>query len=287
MKVSYALKTLKTKKTFQSFIPKERQLLLLKIKKNDHCGYATYSPWQSLGQPTIKEVLKNTNRSNIYFLAQEDLKSVQDSSKLFHYCIKNHSFLFANQTIQIDKDIIKIKLSGERKRDLRTINDQVKTFKTLRLDCNTKYEKKDFLKLIKNLAPLKEKIQYIEDPIIYRESDYKELEELGIPIAYDQVFNNALIKKRPQNVVLKPMLRQNHHKNNVYSNNMGHPFELWQTYHQLITYGDLNLTHGLYMPSLYEELPNTMEIDNNRVIPNKDVIDFYYSSFRKVVWKEI
>ncbi len=271
---------LENKKIFNS-----RDEVLVKIDFNDHIGFCSYSPWEHLGQRSLSLVRDDLKalKSEMIGIAWKDAFIFQKYKETTGHRLKNHTF-YHKELIKFSSDVLKLKLSGKIEQDINLVQEIGETFSRIRLDANYKYSIDDFLTFWARISLDHHKVEYIEDPIAWNESDYKKLLNLKVPIALDQIFNNEqVILNAGERLVLKPIIQSvnsQYYKKCIFSHNMNGALSDWQSFCELIRIGDLTKTHGVASTSsfnrkkLFTKTGELVEI-NTPVI--KEIYDHLYS----------
>ncbi len=219
-------------------------------EKKKSNGFYFYSPWTSLGQKSIEHLLEDLKMNSFHFVRSFLFKDMYIyrrylSSKLPSFY--NHSF-FKDDLIHCSEKYLKLKLTGRFDSDREKIIKLNSNFESLRLDLNFNYSEDEFSVLIDFLQAEQVKIDYIEDPIPWKEESYKKFLDHKFNIVLDQPYNSSkkIIKGLP--VIFKPVLHSyfgDRLKEQIFSSNMNGPLSDWHTYCELLHFGNLSLHHGI------------------------------------------
>ena len=296
MNIQYCLTELHkiqgTDLNFQEQSSTARQSLLVKGQYGEKIGYAEYTPWESLGQKSIEKVLSEYKSGENSFLTDKIKKDINIFNPLLKKelpMVQNHSFFFKGKKIEISKELVKVKLSGKIDSDLEYIKNNCQNYKGIRLDANFAIKENQFVGLYEQL--IKEiKIDYIEDPTPWSLTSYKKMLDANLPIALDQPFNNTNVGENLNcPYIFKPSVKNNQSNNDkyIFSSNFGHPLGNWHDYCQLVHSGDLNITHGIFAPTLYQNWPSPFEINKNKIQINPEIVKNTYLKLEKLPWKDI
>lgn len=271
----------------------KRDCLVLKDSIQGIIGYTEYTPWPELDQISCEQMLEQVTKDPEHFLRekiQADATRWQKLRKENLPFFKNHSFSMSDTQINISENKIKIKLSGQVKVDKSKIKLACSTFGSIRLDANYRYKKNDFKLLFSQLKEHRKQIEYVEDPVTWDKQAYQQFLKEDYPIALDQPFNvlgQSLDLDCPY--IYKPSLRKisDCNKNFIFSSNFGHPLGLWQNYCELLENGDLDLTHGIYCPDLYDSWNSPFNIRDGKVYICKSILNRTYAKLRELNWNKI
>jgi hypothetical protein len=254
-----------------------REGVFLKSETEKGVGYCEYFPHPELGDESIDEFLKNfifqktlAQKKALYFLDPKwmDLSFIR---RFF-----NHQFHHPGGALR--SKYLKYKI---RHQDDFGFVDLLKEKKIVRLDANGLFVQKawtDFFSKIPN--EYKQQIDYIEDPI--GDGDWN---NFSIPCAQD------FIQGSPYEVKIYKPYREFfpvNEKRIIFSGNMGHGLSNYQSYLELVQFGDLKETHGLLTDSIYEETPQlfTGNYDEG-FLPNLSEINNYLKEISSLSWTQL
>ncbi len=267
--------------------------ILLKVDFHGSIGFCYYSPWISLGQKEIEVCLEEIRKRDSFLiaLAWKDAFISQKIALSKLPLFKSHSF-FSEKLSSFSPEIIKIKLSGDIRRDVEVVKKFSSEFKNLRLDANYKYNHQSFLSFWNNISSSQNQVEYVEDPVSWSPKNYESLIQLGVPVALDQVFNNSLkTLESCEHYVVKPtvqVITNNSYEECIFSHNMNGALSDWQTYCELVTSGDFKKTHGVASHSKFMS-ERLFTLEGNYVCVNilaiKKMYEYLYSdeSWERVV----
>lgn len=206
---------------------KDREGALLRIEwPNEKIGYADLHPWPELGDPELKEHLLGLSSGKISTLAEQSLWLAKQDAILraekknaldgggrvkSHYTVTDISKITDTNLQEIKSSAfgtIKLKMGTDLQREIDFIHRGIlKQGFIFRLDFNAKAKPKDIEKL-HGLLPegIRQKIEFIEDPIPYDHKAWTELAKF-FPLAVDIQLEKVDWKQRNLpfgTIVLKP-----------------------------------------------------------------------------------
>lgn len=276
MELEYSLFTLTPKSYLNHLESCEREGVYLKYKG----AYAEYTPWKGLGDISVQDFLQNIKNTNkLPSFIQRQLSLSDRYFDISHRPFKNHGLN------TLSGDCVKFKIE----KFLAALEDDedFKSVKSLRVDCNNMYSIEDFLIFLSRLdQSILEKIEYFEDPCPFHIEDWKRLKEKQISLASDRNIYDEDISSFK---VYKPMIEVEEYTGNniIYSSYMGSDLDRILTFTALMDGGDLNLFHGVSTPDLYEgQLDLFVKNECYREL-NKDKAEEVFRRLEKVVWTKI
>lgn len=255
---------------------KSREGVFLKSISSHGVGYSEYFPHPEWGDLSVNDFLETFYLQNnilhkkaLHFLDPRFLR--QESTPFL-----NHSF-YQGPTKR-NHQIIKYKIKETS--DLAFLS-LFETCKKIRLDANGLFDQvtwKTFFEQIPH--ELRERIEYIEDPIF--EKDWSEVK---FSCARDFIAGSPF-----QYTIYKPYrdFFPAHGISVIFSGNMGHGLGNYQAYLELVEMGDLTLYHGLYTPHQYENLPDLFKlIPSGALQPDISEVEAYLNTFKQMSWESL
>ena len=237
--------------------------------------FLDYFPWKEFGDKSVPEFLDELKRKRSLpdFLLR-DLDVEKNQHKIQKKGFLNHSFN------NLNSNVCKVKFLGDFD-ELRIKVEQFQGLK-IRIDFNNYGKVEEILHFWRSLSD-KSKIEYFEDPG-YREEDWQEFINEGIPIAKDRMDDKNNLAGFN---ILKPNRDKPKSKNCIFSNYMGSDLGMYHCYLHLMQKGDLDLTHGIVTNGIYKEQREIFSFLAGRWILNQSEIDKLYDDLRRREWKKI
>lgn len=153
----------------------------------DHLGVSVFHPWPSLGHDSLKQQLQWLKQGRVtphlrraLEIASIDKQAREGGRALFSEkpFPKSHT-LIPNQ---IGYTTAKVKVRPDTLFSIEKFLD----YPILRLDCNARFSEATIEQLMKYIQPIRERIEFIEDPFPFSKTQWMEVEEkYGIPLASD------------------------------------------------------------------------------------------------------
>ncbi|MFP5385762.1 MAG: hypothetical protein ACLGHN_06755 [Bacteriovoracia bacterium] len=270
----YSLKPLKRANRLSSLDSKPG--VLLKGVLGDKITFADYFPHLPLGDRTCDQ-----------FLQEFRFQDVEYDRKVFDLLLRDFSFQtlkpqrFKNHQLWTGTEglmaqVIKYKMLHQEDRAfLIPLNEG----RTLRLDCNALFNRKDYDKFVSDIPQhLLKQIEYIEDPL--HEKDWK---DLSLPSAMDFIEGSEF-----KYYIYKPNVEffPTHDATVIFSAYLGSPLGQWHTYCELVEKADLSLTHGIVATNFYEdEKPFLTGSFKDGFIADVDLVKKLYQNVNGKDWK--
>lgn len=248
-----------------SFSGQVRKGYLLRLQTPEFAiGYGDIFPWPEFGDPCVKEIPKRLKEGVLsplleksLFLAAKDGVARREKVSLLQGEVLENHFLVEDLS-QVTKEIlvkaqesgfnrfkVKVCRNGDELQKLYKIAQDLSSDSYLRLDCNTQGKASFF----KNLAVIKNKIEFIEDP--YERADQWKLD---FPLAYDQPgFLRGDVNVKWQ--VFKPakqFLQEAHAENIVCTSYMDHPVGIAHGFSEALSLGEQKTDYGFLSQNIYE-----------------------------------
>lgn len=252
-----------------------RRGALLKFTFSDKLiGYSDCHPWTELGDLPLEEQLSLLSQNKITPLIQASRENAKKDARARS---KNISLL-ADQTIPKSHFLIVNLLECERStleslkqegfthlkikvgRNVEAESQQLLTlflnapFK-LRLDFNETLNREQFDQFCSKMEPLKERIEFIEDPFPFEEQEWTDFQNQGWRLAADRQAIKALdLFHAAKFLILKPSQRPLFMSNNqdiIVTSNLAHPLDQQVAAYFAATIGSKNHVHGLLSHRAY------------------------------------
>lgn len=246
----------------------ERQGVFLKSTNS----YWEYFPHPELGDPTVDEFLERfpiqdhpSTQKALSILKAPLPKNIEPRTFQNHY-------LWLSPTEEYFP-VIKYKLKSKTDRRFVDFNcDQ------LRLDANGLFDHEEWTLFESSLSSaLKEKIDYVEDPL-----QTENWSCVGLRSAQD------FIPGAPATFTVYKPYRDFFPRSGqvIFSGNMGHALSQYLSYIELIELGQLSLVHGLINPPLYEDVPQLFQGDHRRGFNLRlDATKKFLQSLENIDWR--
>lgn len=214
MKIAYHLYELKGRNRFTN-----RKGALLRAHFQDGIfGYADCHPWEELGDLPLGQQL-NLLRQEQYtaltgrslYYAQLDANAREHGLSIFHEKkIPPSHWLFSGDLNEFKdlKEFTHIKIKFNNLDDLpflQTFLQQLPDHIKVRVDCNAKFNSKQFQKVLAEIKGSLHRVEYFEDPIPFNREEWMNLK---IPLACDQDSEQAI--GTPFTTVIKPAVQDTH-----------------------------------------------------------------------------
>jgi len=218
-------------------------------ESNTGIRVAEYFPHPEFGDPLVDEFLYQFESSDSTFFAKIKYFLSIDIHEISPCAFHNHQLWRPGDKLW--SKIIKYKLQHKNDYSFLGILNEIHK---VRLDANglfSRKEIKDYLKSIpKDVLNI---IDYVEDPT----SD-QNWSDLNINVAQDFLIGDYF-----ETIIHKPARQFFPHCNKqiIFSANMGHGIGQYHDCRELINFGNLNFTHGLVTPSLYDSVPELYKMD--------------------------
>ena len=214
---------------------RDRVGALLRVETTDGFGYADLHPWPELDDEPLQRQLDLLKESHATPLTRRSLELARIDARF--RSLKQNAFgslavprshflipdLLELKVTELDDvrsrgfDTLKIKLGRKLALEVAKLNelrDALVKFK-LRFDFNGRLAPADFETFITTLAvPLREQIEFVEDPVKWNAAAWQELLHLGVPLALDRVSDAELTDQLQtpsqayQWCVLKPAIQE-------------------------------------------------------------------------------
>jgi hypothetical protein len=240
----------------------EREGVFLFGESKSGIRVAEYFPHPEFGDPIVDDFLYQFERSNSAIVSKIKYFLSFDINELNPSPFRNHQLWRPGDKLW--SKTIKYKL--QHKNDyifLSVINEIHK----IRLDANGLFSRKEIEDYIRSIPEnVVNIIDYIEDPTFD-----KNWSNLGISVAQDFILGDFF-----DTIIHKPCRQffPQSKKQIIFSANMGHIIGQYHDYRELINLGNLQFTHGLVAPSLYETVPELYKMDNETFMFQFDYKNF-------------
>jgi hypothetical protein len=253
-----------------------RDGVFLKSLSDHGVGYCEYFPHSEWGDLSVDEFLETfalqkneTQKKAHYFL---DPRFTREESKSFF----NHCFY--QEPLREYCQKVKYKIKDEK--DLRFLT-LLESCDMIRLDANGLFNQQTWETFFKQIpTDLRMRIEYIEDPLFDQEWS-----GVTIPRGRDFIHGSPF-----EYSIYKPYrdFIPEHQASLIFSGNMGHGLANYQSYLELVEYGDLTLYHGLLTPNLYENLPELFDPDaSGGFRPNQHQVKTYLTFLGQQAWRSL
>lgn len=214
MRMWYAAYQLNFRKPLGLAKMKERFGALLKIETVDGFGYADLHPWTELGDEDLQTQLRRIAEAEPTALARCSLEFAKADARMRaagknavdgitrinnHYLVNSNldgrhgaAVLLAavNEAAALGFQTLKLKVAVDVERELSSLNEAASELSNfaLRLDANARFTSTTCREFVARLdSRLREKIEFIEDPVPWSESPWRDLQSaIGIDLAVDR-----------------------------------------------------------------------------------------------------
>ena len=267
--------------------------LFLKVHFSDktkgRVGFSEYHSISHLNYPKVQQVLKDIKRSSVqdrnHFLitnAWFDAYEFQEQVTKENISFRNHSLFYKDELFNFSSTL-KLKFSGVIKTDLDNFNKYKNKFDKIRIDCNALYDKDEFSKLFNQLD--EEKIEYIEDPFIFHEENFKKI-KASIVVDHSYSLDSQNNKFNDFPIIFRPTLTPNKVRayTSVFSNQFEGILGSWHSYCYYLKWADHKKVHGIFNP-FHRELYLNQPSGYLKI--NKKVIETHYVDLSRWNWKKL
>lgn len=254
----------------------DREGVFLMGDKNGIFSFWEYFPHPELGDETVDKFLESFKTAISPAQKKAHLRLTWPLKNDSYPTFKNHELF--REGLKPQASILKYKLSN--KSDLGFI-PLIQAGHSIRLDANGIFSTKDWPIFEKKIpSEYLSLIEYIEDPL--NVADWRIVK---LPKAQDFISGHPYQVKvyKPYRELFPAQATQV-----VFSAPMGHLLGNYLTYQELVEYGDLQLSHGLLTPGLYEQVPELFKgnyKDGFQIC--KDVLDTFVRDLKNKKWEAL
>jgi hypothetical protein len=253
-----------------------REGVFLLGKNQNTTTFWEYFPHPGLGDETVDEFLAEFKLANSIFKQKALFRLMNPLELKKNLTFLNHELYRSDS--ELKSKIIKFKLLN--KNDFRFLK-LIENGHHIRLDANGIFDRQSWTDFEHNIPkdsfPF---IDYIEDPLL-------DLDWSNIPFKVAQDF----ISGEPFHVKIYKPYRELFPKVTspiIFSSSMGHLLSTFQTYLELIHFGDLTLYHGIVTPKLYANIPALfIQTGADQFILNDEIIDSFMKDLLNLKWTHL
>ena len=253
-----------------------REGVFLMGDRNGRLSFWEYFPHPELGDESVGKFLENFESATSDAQKKAHLRLTWPLINNTTLTFKNHELFQQGSSPQAP--IIKYKL--KHKSDMEFI-PLIQAGHVVRLDANGIFTTDDWT-IFENQIPkdLLSQIEYIEDPV-----NGVNWNMVNLPKAQDFISGSPYQVK-----VYKPYreLFPAHATQVIFSAPMGHLLGNYLTYLELMEYGDLQLSHGLLTPGLYQDVPELFKGNyQDGFYLCHEVIETFISGLKHKAWENL
>ncbi len=274
MEIEYSIMKLRPKKRLNRLSFGEREVLFFRVNRN---FYLEYAPWIEFGDISCEQMLNQIRVTKELPLFLLKTLKLEESNNIDHKKFKNHKFGVGDQAYSR-----KIKFNGSFE-DLK--KDLFKSGGTFRIDFNNGSSVQALSSFLKsNSRELNERIEFLEDPFTLNGESEKFILDYGIKIAADR---NQFFHPLHAFNIYKPNIEYNDNTfdYSIFSSYMGSDLGRYHCYLHLMSYGNLDLIHGINTPDLFDDQVCLFKDEGEcNLSLNTTSIDIIYKKLEKLEW---